>query len=85
MFPRRGGCLTAVMQPVVIAVIYSESEDDRLRFWTFIRYMAVHHPSILGVTLDAAVQERCDSLLSRLELPPVTLRRVRTPEATDDS
>ena len=58
----------------VVAAIHRASSDDELCFWTFIRYVSLHHSSILGVDLKSDVREKCDSLLKQLALPPVTLR-----------
>lgn len=58
----------------VIATLHQATSDETLRFWTFIRYISVNHPSILGVELNAEVQQQCDALLAQVELPPVTMR-----------
>jgi hypothetical protein len=53
----------------VIAALHTVSSDQELCFWTFIRYIAVHHPSILGVELEPNRQARCDELLQQIDLP----------------
>lgn len=58
----------------VVAAIHDVCDDDELCFWTFIRYVAVHHSSILGVDLKPDLQRQCDDLLEQVELPDVTLR-----------
>lgn len=57
----------------VIRALRTACEDDELRFWSFIRYVSVHHPDILGVKLDSNEQERCDALLARANVPPVRI------------
>jgi hypothetical protein len=55
----------------VVAAIHQASDDGDLSFWTFIRYISVRHPSILGVNLPPETQAKCDALLQRVNLPPV--------------
>lgn len=57
----------------VVKVIRSQSNDDDLCFWAFIRYVSVHHSSILCSNLDPELEDECDDLLSRVELPKVTI------------
>lgn len=58
----------------VVAAIHRASSDDELCFWTFIRYISLNHPSILGVNLQPDVQEKSDALLQQITLPNVTMR-----------
>jgi hypothetical protein len=69
----------------VVAAIHSASSNSELCFWTFIRYVSLNHPSILGVNLETDLQKRCDSLLQQVVLPTVTLRPSPREEATNDS
>lgn len=62
----------------VVAAIHAASDDDELCFWTFIRYVSINHPSILGVKLEPEAAQKCDALLARITLPPVTV----TPSAS---
>ena len=58
----------------VVAAIQRASSDRQLCFWTFIRYVAIHHPSILGVDLKPEVQLKCDELLRQIVIPEFTMR-----------
>jgi len=55
----------------VVAAIHARADQPELGFWAFIRYLSLHHPSILGVTLDPELTLECDQLLSQISLPPV--------------
>ena len=57
-----------------IAAIHEESSDDELCFWTFIHYVSINHPSLLGVDLKPELKATCEDLLQRVALPEVTLR-----------
>lgn len=58
----------------VIAAIHSVSTDDDLCFWTFIRYISIHHNEILGVNLAPDVQAACDGLLDQINVPDFVLK-----------
>ena len=58
----------------VVAAIHVASTDDKLCFWAFIRYISLHHFSILGVDLKPDVQVKCDAILAQARLPQVTMR-----------
>lgn len=53
----------------VVAAIHQASDDDKLCFWTFIHYVSLHHPSILGVDLEPELKSQADALLAGIELP----------------
>jgi hypothetical protein len=57
----------------VIGYIRERTADDELRFWAFIRYVAIHHTSVLDVTLEPELESRCDELLARGSLPDVRI------------
>jgi hypothetical protein len=57
----------------VVAAIHRVSSDEQLCFWTVIRYISLHHPTILGVNLDPDIQGKCDALLAQVALPSVSL------------
>ncbi|MEZ6111515.1 MAG: hypothetical protein R3C99_10905 [Pirellulaceae bacterium] len=57
----------------VVAAIHAKSDDAELCFWTFIRYVSINHSSILGVDLNPEIAQTCDTLLSQISLPEVTL------------
>ena len=52
----------------VVASINSHSDDEQLCFWTFIHYVSIHHPSILGVDLDSELQAQAEELLAGVAL-----------------
>lgn len=57
----------------VVGAIHAQSDDSELCFWTFIRYVSINHPSILGVELEPDIAQKYDKLLSRVSLPTLTL------------
>lgn len=57
----------------VVAAIHQASDDKDLCFWSFIRYISVNHPSILGVELSPERLVKCDALLERANIPLVEL------------
>jgi hypothetical protein len=57
----------------VVAAIHKASHDDKLCFWTFIRYIALNYPTILGVELKPELERDCDQLLQGIRLPSVTI------------
>jgi hypothetical protein len=76
----------------VVKAIARVCDDDQLRFWSFIRYVSVHHPSILGVKLSPEIEAECDAVLARA-LPPAVVveepdrswRRPREAEPGEES
>ena len=57
----------------VIEKIRAVVTDDELSFWTFIRYVSVHHSSILGVDLNPEMAAKCDAVLSQIQLPEIQI------------
>ena len=57
----------------VIRAICRVCEDDYLRFWSFIRFVSVHHSDILEAQLQSEVEAECDAVLARAQPPPVTV------------
>jgi hypothetical protein len=55
----------------VVRAIRLASEDEQVRFWSFIRFVSLHHSEILGVTLAPDLEAECDAVLSRASPPPV--------------
>jgi hypothetical protein len=55
----------------VVRAIRRVCKNDQLRFWSFIRFVSVHHPDILGVQMPPEQQTECDAILSRAHPPPV--------------
>lgn len=60
---------------VIIQEINQRTDDAKTRFWTFMVYVATHHPDILTVALPDEVWVRADEILGQCTLPTVTLRR----------
>jgi hypothetical protein len=59
----------------VVRAIRAVCADDRLRFWAFIRYVAVNHGAILGVKLPPKEVAECDAVLARADAPAVHVER----------
>lgn len=57
----------------VVRAIRRVCEDDQLRFWSFIRFVSLHHNDILGVQMPPEQQAECDAVLGRAQPPPVTV------------
>ncbi len=57
----------------VVRAIRQVCDDDQLRFWSFIRYVSVHHPDVLGVSQPPKQQAACDEVLARANPPPVSV------------
>jgi hypothetical protein len=57
----------------VVRAIRRACADDQLRFWSFIRFVSVHHSDILGVQMPPERAAECDAVLARAEPPPVTV------------
>jgi hypothetical protein len=57
----------------VIAAIRRVCDDDQLRFWSFIHYVASRHPELLGVKLSDEQSERCEAIVAHANPPPVTV------------
>ncbi|MDB5310228.1 MAG: hypothetical protein JWO38_4430 [Gemmataceae bacterium] len=75
----------------VVRAIRRVCEDDQLRFWSFIRFVSVNHPEVLGVNMPADQQAECDAVLARASPLPVTIEEagvallMREREQRDDS
>jgi len=59
----------------VVRLISSATEDPPLRFWSFLHYISENHPSILRVELEPELKTEIAATLSKVVLPPVTLRQ----------
>jgi hypothetical protein len=57
----------------VVAAIRRVCDDDQLRFWSFIHYVATRHPELLGVKMPPEENERCEAVLARANPPPVAV------------
>lgn len=53
----------------VVGAVHSQCNDSELCFWTFIRYVSIRHPSILGIGLNPEVALKCNELISQVSLP----------------
>lgn len=57
----------------VIQAIHRVCDDKEIRFWSFIRYISLHHQDILGVNLPEEQQKECDAVLAKADPPTVTV------------
>jgi hypothetical protein len=57
----------------VVRAIRRVCDDDTLRFWSLIRFVSVHHPDILGVSMPPEQAAACDAVLARTQPPPVVV------------
>jgi hypothetical protein len=57
----------------VVWAIRRACDDDHLRFWSFIRFVSVNHPDILGVNMPAEQHAACDAVLARAHPPLVAV------------
>jgi hypothetical protein len=57
----------------VVRAIRRACDDDQLRFWSFIRYVSVNRPEVLGVSQPPEQQAECDAVLARGNPPPVVV------------
>ena len=60
----------------VIKAIRPFSEDPTERFWTFMEYISVNHPSFAKVEFQPGIAEKLDAILSKATPPPVVLEKV---------
>lgn len=58
----------------VVRAIHRVCDDDELRFWSFIRYVSLHHTDILGVELAPEQRKECDEVLARAQPPSVSVK-----------
>lgn len=63
----------------VIRAIEPHSADPSERFWAFIEYVSLNHPSILKVSLSPEVAQRCQAILAKSAIPPVDLGQLSKP------
>jgi hypothetical protein len=61
----------------VVRSLRKVCDEDDLRFWTFIYYVAKHHPDILSLTLVPDQEDRCATILAKANIPPVTVAEVK--------
>lgn len=57
----------------VVRAIRRVCVDDQLRFWSFIRYVSVHHSDILSVEQPPEQLAACDAVLARAQPPQVAV------------
>lgn len=55
----------------VVRAIRRVCDDAPLRFWSFIRFVSVNHPDVLGVQMPPEQQSECDAVLIRAHPPAV--------------
>lgn len=81
-------CLKALGS--VVQAIAPHSSDPAERFWTFMQYVSLNHPSILKIKLAPEAARRCDEILAKASPPAVALEpspraRPNEGETPDDS
>ena len=57
----------------VVRAIRRACDDDRLRFWSFVRFVAVRHGDLLSVRMPPERAAECDAVLARADPPPVAV------------
>ncbi len=57
----------------VVSEIHRVCEDDSLCLWTFLQYITLHHPTILEIDLKAEAKDAVNRVLSRLNIPPLSI------------
>jgi hypothetical protein len=55
----------------VVMAIRRVCEDDRRRFWSFIRFVSANHSDILGVQMSLEEAAACDAVLASADPPRV--------------
>jgi len=53
----------------VVEAIRKVSDDERACFWTFIRYVSTHHPSILTAKTPDEFVDRVNEIVARVDWP----------------
>ena len=59
----------------VIKAIAPHANEPSERFWTFMEYILVNHPTILKIDLAPDAKQRVDSILAKAS-PPAVARTV---------
>jgi hypothetical protein len=59
----------------VLRAIHRVCEDSQLRFWSFLRFVAIHHGDILAVRMPPERAAECDAVLARAQPPPVNVEK----------
>lgn len=57
----------------VIRAINRATDEKRLQFWSFARYVSQHHPDLLGIDMPPAQGAECDAVLARANPPSVVV------------
>ncbi len=58
----------------VVRAIREVCSDDELRFWSFIRFVCVHHPDLLDVNMPPGQRFECDAVLGLADPAPVEVQ-----------
>ena len=59
----------------VVRAIRGATQDDQLRFWSFLHYISANHSDILRIEQPPEQQAQCDAVLALAQPPPVTVER----------
>jgi hypothetical protein len=58
---------------LVVSEIHRICEDQALCLWTFLQYVTLHHPTILEIDLKDDAKDAVEKVLSRLNIPPLSV------------
>lgn len=57
----------------VVRAINRVCDQERLRFWSFARYVSKYHPELLGVEMPPDKAKECDAILAKANPPAVVV------------
>ncbi len=57
----------------IVGEIHRVCSDQSLCLWTFLQYVTLHHPSILEIDLKDEAKDAVQSVLARLNNPPLSI------------
>jgi hypothetical protein len=57
----------------IVSEIHRICHDESICLWTFLQYVTLHHPSILEVDLKAEDKDAVERVLSRLNIPQLSV------------
>ena len=57
----------------VIKSINRVTNEQRLRFWSFARYVSLHHDDVLEIDIPPAIAKECDEVLAQANPPSVVV------------
>lgn len=60
----------------VVRSINRVTDEPRLRFWSFARFVSLHHEDLLGIEMPPAQAAECDAVLAQANPPAVVVEEV---------